>query len=131
MKVSYVLEGQFRTIGAREGRAIAGYSAGGFGTANIALEYPELFKAAAPLSPAVYAPAPPADSSATWQDTFLSDGEFDPGKWEAMNWVSFIEACKAKGVTVSFCINLYQPISTPVTMIALTLLTIQRSFTRH
>ena len=99
------IEGQFRTIEGREGRAIAGYSAGGFGTANIALKYPELFAAAAPLSPAVYAPVPPADSSATRQDTFLTDGEFDPARWEAMNWVSFIDDYKAKGIIVPFYIN--------------------------
>ena len=99
------VEGQFRTIEGREGRAIAGYSAGGFGTANIALRYPQLFAAAAPLSPAVYTPVPPADSSATRQDTFLTDGEFDPARWEASNWVSFIDEYKASGIVVPFYIN--------------------------
>lgn len=99
------IESQFRTIAAREGRAIAGYSAGGFGTANIALKYPELFAAAAPLSPAVYTPVPPADSSATRQDTFLTGGEFDPARWEAMNWVSLIDDYKAGGIVVPFYIN--------------------------
>ena len=99
------VEGQFRTIEARNGRAIGGYSAGGFGTANIALKYPELFAAAAPLSPAVYTPVPPSDSSATSQDVFLTNGEFDPARWDSMNWVSFIEDYKSKGIIVPFYIN--------------------------
>ncbi|MCP5346730.1 MAG: alpha/beta hydrolase-fold protein [Gammaproteobacteria bacterium] len=99
------VQDQFRTIEERQGRAIGGYSAGGFGAANIVLKYPELFAAAAPLSPAVYTPVPPLDSSATRQDTFLTDGEFDPARWEALNWVSFIDAYKATGIIVPFYIN--------------------------
>jgi len=99
------IDEHFQTVASREGRAIGGYSAGGFGTVNIVLQYPELFAAAAPLSPAVYSPVPPADSSATSQDTFLSDGKFDARLWERNNWVSFIDAYKAKGVVVPFYIN--------------------------
>lgn len=99
------IDGTYRTLTGREGRAIGGYSAGGFGTANIALQYPELFAAAAPLSPAVYAPVPPADSSATAQDIFLSDGQFDPERWRERNWVSFIDDYKAGGIIVPFYIN--------------------------
>ena len=99
------IDAQFRTLAQREGRAIGGYSAGGFGTVNIVLQYPELFAAAAPLSPAVYAPVPPADSSAVRQDTFLTNGEFDPALWASMNWVSFINEYKAGGVVVPFYIN--------------------------
>jgi len=99
------IDTQYRTEADRTGRAIGGYSAGGFGTANIVLQYPELFAAAAPLSPAVYVPVPPADSSATSQDTFVSSGEFDAGLWERNNWVSFIEGYKASGIIVPFYIN--------------------------
>lgn len=95
----------YPAIDRRDGRALGGYSAGGFGTANIVLQYPQLFAAAAPLSPAVYAPVPPADSSATSQDTFLSGGKFDAQVWESHNWVSFIEAYKQSGVVVPFYIN--------------------------
>lgn len=99
------IDDQFRTVRSRHGRAIGGYSAGGFGAANIALQYPELFAAAAPLSPAVYSPVPPADSSATSQDTFVNNGQFDAGLWERNNWVSFIDSYKATGVVVPFYIN--------------------------
>ena len=99
------IDQNFRTLNQREGRAIGGYSAGGFGAVNIALQFPEMFAAAAPLSPAVYVPVPPGDSSAVLQDTFLTNGEFDPRVWESMNWVSFIEQYKSRGIVVPFYIN--------------------------
>ncbi len=99
------VEKNFRTIEQREGRVIGGYSAGGFGTVNLVLTPPELFAAAAPLSPAVYLPVPPATSSAKRQDIFLTDGEFDAGLWESLNWVTFFEAYKQKGIVVPFYIN--------------------------
>jgi S-formylglutathione hydrolase FrmB len=102
--VPYV-DSHYRTLAQRDGRAIAGYSAGGFGTANIALQFPEMFAAAAPLSPAVYATVPPADSSATQQDTFLTDGKFDEALWRRNNWVSFIDSYREKGIVVPFYIN--------------------------
>ncbi|NQV70280.1 MAG: prolyl oligopeptidase family serine peptidase [Pseudohongiella sp.] len=99
------IDTSYRTLARREGRSIGGYSAGGFGTVNIALQYPEMFAAAAPLSPAVYAPIPPESSSATRQDTFLTNGKFDADLWASKNWVSFIDAYKAKGIVVPFYIN--------------------------
>lgn len=99
------IDERFQTTASRAGRAIGGYSAGGFGAANIALQYPELFAAAAPLSPAVYSPVPPADSSATSQDTFVRDGQFDARLWERNNWVSFIDSYKDSGFIVPFYIN--------------------------
>ncbi|MEX0962420.1 MAG: alpha/beta hydrolase-fold protein [Pseudohongiellaceae bacterium] len=99
------IDASYRTLSVREGRSIGGYSAGGFGTVNIALQYPEMFAAAAALSPAVYAPVPPEDSSATRQDTFLTDGKFDADLWASKNWVSFIDGYKQSGVIVPFYIN--------------------------
>lgn len=99
------IDSEYRTHAAREGRIIAGYSAGGFGTANAALRYPELFAAAAPLSPAVYNPVPPASSSATRIEIFQSNGAFDPARWRSLNWVSVFEDYKEKGLIVPFYIN--------------------------
>lgn len=99
------IDASYSTLSVRDGRAIAGYSAGGFGTTNIALQYPELFAAAAPLSPAVYAPLPHEESSALIHETFLSDGEFDPELWASKNWVTFIEGYKESGLIVPFYIN--------------------------
>ncbi|MDX6283125.1 MAG: hypothetical protein QOH03_4196 [Kribbellaceae bacterium] len=58
------VDATYRTITERTGRAIAGYSMGGSGALRYSMVYPELFGAAIVLSPAVYSPQPPKDSSA-------------------------------------------------------------------
>lgn len=99
------IDGSLRTQSHRGGRLIAGYSAGGFGTTNAALKFPELFAAAAPLSPAVYDPVPPPSSSATRVEVFQRDGQFDAERWRSLNWVSFFDEYKNKGIIVPFYIN--------------------------
>jgi enterochelin esterase-like enzyme len=99
------IDGTLRTQSHRGGRLIAGYSAGGFGTANAALRFPELFAAAAPLSPAVYDPVPPLSSSATRIEIFQLDGQFNADLWRFMNWVSVFDSYKSKGIIVPFYIN--------------------------
>lgn len=86
------IEARYRIIGGRDGRLIAGLSAGGFGAVRFAMRYPDRIAAAAALSPAVYADVPPAISSARQQPPFLrQDGSFDEGAWRARNYPSLIE----------------------------------------
>lgn len=99
------VDSTYRTISSREGRAIGGYSAGGFGAANAALRFPELFVAAAPLSPAVYGVVPPPTSSGRTTPVFQVDGQFVPALWQASTWISSIDAYKEKGIIVPFYIN--------------------------
>lgn len=99
------VEETYRTRDARDGRLIAGYSAGGYGAANIVMSRPDLFAAAALLSPAVYHPVPPASSSATRSPLFQTAGEFDPERWQALNWVSFLDDYLVSGRTVPMYIN--------------------------
>ncbi|QJQ96303.1 MULTISPECIES: esterase family protein [Halomonadaceae] len=81
----------------RQGRAIAGISAGGYGTLNFILERPELFSAAAVLSPASYAPLPPANSSARRHAAFLTpEGEFDAALWDRLNYTSHLDSYMTK-----------------------------------
>lgn len=47
------IDGKYRTLGTREGRAIAGLSMGGFGAMELSLRHPERFAAAASHSGAV------------------------------------------------------------------------------
>ncbi|MEV4755412.1 alpha/beta hydrolase-fold protein [Micromonospora sp. NPDC049559] len=61
--VSYV-DATYRTSAQRNGRLIGGYSMGGAGALRYALAHQDLFANALVLSPAVYRPLPPADSSA-------------------------------------------------------------------
>lgn len=48
--VSYI-DAHYRTIARRESRGIAGHSMGGFGTINLAMHHPELYRAAYAMSP--------------------------------------------------------------------------------
>lgn len=99
------IDGTYRTLTEREGRAIGGYSAGGFGAANAALRYPELFAAAALLSPAVYAIEPPATSSGRTTPVFQSEGQFDASLWQAATYGAWLGSYKSSGVTIPFYIN--------------------------
>jgi enterochelin esterase-like enzyme len=71
--INYV-DATYRTIPARDGRIIGGYSMGGYGAIRYSIAHPDLFAASIVLSPAVYNPVPPKDSSAR---TF---GAFGQGK---------------------------------------------------
>jgi enterochelin esterase-like enzyme len=53
----------YRTSASRDGRVVGGYSMGGYGAIRYALAHQDLFASALVLSPAVYTPLPPADSS--------------------------------------------------------------------
>ncbi len=77
---------RYRTIETREGRLVAGLSAGGYGAVRFAMRYPDRFAAVAALSPAVYSDTPPAHSSARKQPPFLKAGAFDQASWDRQNY---------------------------------------------
>lgn len=95
------LAAKFRTIEAREGRAIGGYSAGGFGAVRFALKYPEKFAAVAAFSPAIYSDVPPAQSMARAQVPFkLANGGFNAGMWKARNYPALMEGYTRQAIRV-------------------------------
>ena len=98
-------EGKYRIDAVRGNRLIAGLSAGGYGALNLVLKYPQMFAAAAILSPAIYDPVPPSHSSGVRQPPFQKDGKFDPDLWKSLNYVSHIEAYKKGGTIVPLYIN--------------------------
>ncbi len=57
------VDSTYRTVANRTGRGVAGYSMGGYGALRYSIAHPDLFGAAIVLSPAVYVPIPPSDSS--------------------------------------------------------------------
>lgn len=57
------VDSTYRTVADRTARAIGGYSMGGAGALRMTLAHQEVFSAALVLSPAVYVPEPPSDSS--------------------------------------------------------------------
>ncbi|MRG86789.1 alpha/beta hydrolase [Salinibacillus xinjiangensis] len=99
------IDDTWRTIDDREGRLVSGLSAGGYGTVNFVLKYPDMFAAGAALSPAVYVPTPPSHSSGRTHPTYQKDGKFDPEKWEELNFTQYIDDYKQQDLKVPLYIN--------------------------
>jgi enterochelin esterase-like enzyme len=89
------IERAWRALPMREGRMVAGYSMGGYGAMRLALVHPELFAAAALLSPAIYEPLPPANSSARRAGVFGSPA-FDDEAWKSLNYPALWEGFLAR-----------------------------------
>ncbi len=85
------MEELFSTQTANNSRIIGGVSAGGYGSLNFAMKYPELFKAAILLSPAAYYPYPPSNSSSRKIDVFKTNGEFDTLKWQSYSYEEYFD----------------------------------------
>jgi enterochelin esterase-like enzyme len=68
------VDSTYRTVASRDGRVVGGYSMGGYGAIRYSIAHPDLFVASIVLSPAVYNPLPPADSSARTFGAFGQGG---------------------------------------------------------
>lgn len=100
------IEANWRVLKNRDGRVIGGNSAGGFGTVNLCLKYPEKFAAAAAFSPASYEDLPPQASSAHQHPTFINaKGAFDPKIWRQTNYTAHIDAYQKQGIIVPMYID--------------------------
>lgn len=87
------VEATYRALSTREGRLIAGYSMGGYGALRYALAHPAVFGGAIVLSPAVYTPQPPLDSSTRLFGAFgLGEVLFDEGRYTALNYPALFES---------------------------------------
>jgi enterochelin esterase-like enzyme len=95
------VEAKFPVMATRDGRAIAGYSAGAFGALRIAMKHPGLFGAAGLWAPAIYAALPPAISAARHAPPFAGpDGRFDQALWKAEAWPSLMAGYVAQPLRV-------------------------------
>lgn len=82
----------YRTIAHRDARAVGGYSMGGYGALRYALAHPDLFMGALVLSPAVYTPQPPSDSSVREFGAFGRENElFVEEIYEQKNYPALFE----------------------------------------
>jgi enterochelin esterase-like enzyme len=99
------IEDTYQAIAEREGRMVAGLSAGGLGTVNYVLQFPDMFIASAALSPAVYVPTPPSHSSAHRSVVFQTDGSFDQEVWDSLNWPTYIDDYLDQDTVVPMYIN--------------------------
>ena len=80
----------------RNNRIVGGYSMGGYGALRYSLAHPELFGAALVLSPAVYFPLPPPDSSTREFGAFGRGARvFDEAIYMARNYPAMIPAFTA------------------------------------
>jgi enterochelin esterase-like enzyme len=98
------IENSLRVLRSREGRLIGGLSMGGYGSLRLVLKYPEMFAAAALLSPAIYDPLPPLNSSARKVGTF-GEPAFDERLWKSLNYPSLWPGYLAKHLPVPMYIN--------------------------
>ena len=92
-----------RTLTDRVGRAIAGDSMGGYGSLRFILKYPEKSSAAMLMSPAIYVPEPPPQSSARKPGVF--GDAFDADLWKNLNYPNFLEPFFAKNLPITFYVN--------------------------
>ena len=93
------IDATYRTIADRSGRAIAGYSMGGAGALRYSLAHPETFGAAIALSPAVYFPLPPADSSTRDFGAFGKGKDpFVEATYLKLNWPAALKSFSATGL---------------------------------
>lgn len=93
------VERRFRVSRQRSHRFVAGLSMGGYGAMRFSLIHPELFGAAALLSPAIYDPEPPLHSGVRKGGVFGSAG-FDARFWKACNYPSLWKAYRGKNLPV-------------------------------
>jgi enterochelin esterase-like enzyme len=93
------VDATYPTRAERNSRIVAGYSMGGYGALRYSLAHPELFGAAIVLSPAVYFPLPPPDSS-TREFGAFGNGTlvFDPEIYTAKNYPALIPPFVARGL---------------------------------
>jgi enterochelin esterase-like enzyme len=81
----------YRTIPTREGRAVGGYSMGGWGAMRYALAHPDLYRASIVLSPAVYIPLPPAESGMRALGAFGKGSTlFDEATYQSQNYLELL-----------------------------------------
>ncbi|MGG7466393.1 alpha/beta hydrolase-fold protein [Plantibacter sp. YIM 135347] len=81
------VDGSLPTIDDRSARAVGGYSMGGAGALRYVTAHQDLFSQAIVLSPAVYVPTPPKDSSAQEFGAFgAGERLFDEARYEGANY---------------------------------------------
>lgn len=86
------VEASFPVVSHRGGRAVAGYSMGGYGAIRYLLAHADLFSAAIVLSPAVYTPLPPQDSSTRAFGAFGNGSRlFDAERYRELNYPALLE----------------------------------------
>ncbi len=96
----------YPTESQRSGRALAGFSMGGFGAAYYAMLHPELFMGAVLLSPFVQDEEAPAGSRAATGGAFAgAGGKFEDSLWRGSNYPALLPAYLSQALPVSIFID--------------------------
>lgn len=83
------IDESYATIDDRDSRAVGGYSMGGAGALRYVTAHPDLFSSAIVLSPAVYVPSPPVDSSTREFGAYGNGSEiYDDARYQELNYPS-------------------------------------------
>jgi len=83
------IDARYRTVAERSARAVGGYSMGGAGALRYVIIHPKLFAAALVLSPAVYHPLPPKDSSTREYGAFgVGSARFDEDRYRSLSYAA-------------------------------------------
>ncbi|MCW2238727.1 alpha/beta hydrolase [Azospirillum canadense] len=99
------VERRFHVYADRTGRAFGGLSAGAHATIRLAFTRPDLFAAGIALSPAIYTPMPPPNSSIYKDPPFFKDGRFDEEMWTRLNWPALIDGYRAQPLRIPLYLN--------------------------
>jgi enterochelin esterase-like enzyme len=85
------VDATYRTAPIRQARLVGGYSMGGAGALRFVLAHQDLFGSALVLSPAIYTPLPPADSSTRDYGAFGSgDVKFVDSVYQQLNYPALL-----------------------------------------
>ncbi|MFB9903193.1 alpha/beta hydrolase [Allokutzneria oryzae] len=94
--VSHV-DSSLRTIPQRSARVVGGYSMGGAGALRYALAHQDLFEHGLVLSPAVYTPLPPADSSTREFGAYgVGERLFDDAVYQRLNYPALLSRLRGE-----------------------------------
>jgi len=88
------IDRDYKTIAAREGRGLVGFSMGGYGALRYSLAYPQLFGGTTLLSPAIQDGEAPATSGAVERGSFGQP--FDSAVWDAKNYPKALQSYGAQ-----------------------------------
>ena len=87
------IDASFRTVPDRAARAVGGYSMGGAGALRFATAHQDLFSAGIILSPAVYVPSTPVDSSTREFGAYgVGTTLYDEDRYQALNYPETLSA---------------------------------------
>lgn len=99
------VDSTYQTLAGRDSQAISGYSMGGYGALRYALAHPDFFSNTIILSPAVYTPRPPQNSSAREFGAFGRENAlFDEIIYQRLNYPSLLEEFEEADLPLSMFI---------------------------